>query len=141
MNSNGKGSADRTTNHKAFAENFSHIDWGTKAENGSAWDAVLSDGGPGEIRYRQGETPPIIPDGWRKLELDEVTQPGDYWEYYWEYGRTEAGEMWQAVHSTDRTALSFDPLTVIRKVDVAAAPLKEIFPADDVTDIAERNPS
>ena len=121
MSSNGKGSANRTSDNAAFAENYEAIDWGH--------------GGPGEIRYPYNylDRGPLIPDGWRKLEPAELRQRGDYWEYF----SGEPGELWQPVRH-DFNELVGVPLVLIRKLKGS---ISQIFPAEDVTDIAQQNPT
>jgi hypothetical protein len=89
LSSNGKGSASRITDDKAYAENFDAIDWGHSHSNldvdpgGPPIPAArVTEGRPGELRYPDGDTSgnPEIPQGWRKLRPGEDTLPEDYYE-------------------------------------------------------------
>lgn len=134
MSSNGKGSANRTNDNAAFAENYAAIDWGR---------SYLEEM-PGMIQYERGELgwEPVAPKGWRFLRADEILKEGDMkgWRLLADESPKE-GDSWAPVGFwIGALTEQHFPCRIIRKVE-AALPLKEIFPSDDVTDIAERNPS
>lgn len=101
LSSNGKGSASRITDDKAYAENFDAIDWGRpkiltdkdacdccgepKQPGEAPFVPVVATPlpveGPGTIAYPHGYSEdPEIPAGWRKLEWNEEIKDGDYYE-------------------------------------------------------------
>jgi hypothetical protein len=93
LSSNGKGSASRITDNKAFADNYDAIDWGVKKTTGASESLpklCVTELPPPKPLVKPEILPPTKREGWRKLARTEILQAGDeFWGVDGSWNKTQ----------------------------------------------------